>query len=90
MQFQRIKVGDRFWHETNDPDVKFTDGMFVIVTKLSKNSYRSIDFFHFAKTTIPHVISTQHFANDMGDHFLESINPKLWRDRLKEPIVSDC
>ena len=75
MQFQRIKVGDRFWHETNDPDVKFTDGMFVIVTKLSKKLIVSI--FFIAKTTIPHVISTQHFANDMGDHFLESANPKL-------------
>lgn len=26
VQFQRIKVGDRFWHETNDATVKFTDG----------------------------------------------------------------
>lgn len=25
-QFLRIKVGDRYWYETSDPDIKFTPG----------------------------------------------------------------
>ena len=25
-QFRRLMYGDRFWHETNDPVTRFTDG----------------------------------------------------------------
>ena len=29
LQFKKIKFGDRFWHETNDPIVRFTNGEYT-------------------------------------------------------------
>ena len=31
LQFKKIKFGDRFWHETNDPIVRFTNGEYTTV-----------------------------------------------------------
>ena len=30
LQFKKIKFGDRFWHETNDPIVRFTNGEYTV------------------------------------------------------------
>jgi hypothetical protein len=44
-QFLRSKIGDRFWYETNDVDIRFTSGEIKSITRRAKYS---ITFFSFS------------------------------------------
>lgn len=35
MQFQRLRKGDRFWHETSDPFVRFSESQLTEIRKIS-------------------------------------------------------
>ena len=37
-QFQRSRSGDRFWHETNDPYIRFTPGTVFIFINVQEST----------------------------------------------------